>query len=829
MRFYLILCLLLGLTLNGWAQIEVQLPQLIVAKGDTIAVPVTIGDLKGAPIYSYLTTIQFRSQVLTPMSAEPLGTVSQHWTAPITRLDSLGLFKIAAYGAEPLSQAGTLVWLKFVVTGNYGDTTSLKFKKFEFNANNPSDPSAQLKSGFITIKLKPVQVTVTTNIGANTTVLVDGVAYPAPFQATWEAGSRHTLNLTSPQSNGEATRYVFVSWGDGGAQNHTVAPLADITYTATLTTQYRVTVNSQYGTPQGGGWYQAGRDATISVNSPVSQAANSQYVFTRWEGTGTGAYSGTSNPVVVKVNAPLVETARWKKQFNLLVNTNPENLTLISGSGWYDQNATATTGKAPESVGTGANQKQLVTWRLDYKEIAGNPLTITMDTSHVATAWYLDVLQVKVTTNFEKMTQLSVDGQLSTTPVIFNWAKGSTHTLSVPESQQEKDGRRFYFKNWSDGGAREHTLTVTTDSTLTAYLEKQFTLTIASQPTNLPGVAANFWYAAGNSAPVTVPNQVTHQNTNFSFLRWQFLQQWHEENPIVVKMDTAKSLTACYLADLFIHGTLTLQNAALAQMKIFLTGKQQDSTITTATGEFVFQHLPPGDYQLKPALSGLTFEPPTLTFQLAQNQKHWDLKAFDKTPPEIQVLTPNRPDSLLQGQHYVIRWRATDNYQLDSVWVFFSADNGDTWEPLVAGSDTVTSYEWMVPELVSATCLIQITARDIFGNTAVDRSDYCFLIRNASGVDHGPADAVHAFRLHQNYPNPFNPVTGIEFELPRAGWTEILIFNLSGQLVTTLYKGYLTTGFHHFKWHAEPLPSGIYFCQLQSGREKAFRRMVLIK
>ncbi|MCI0515123.1 hypothetical protein L0128_18065, partial [candidate division KSB1 bacterium] len=66
MRFYLILCLLLGLTLNGWAQIEVQLPQLIVAKGDTIAVPVTIGDLKGAPIYSYLTTIQFRSQVLTP-------------------------------------------------------------------------------------------------------------------------------------------------------------------------------------------------------------------------------------------------------------------------------------------------------------------------------------------------------------------------------------------------------------------------------------------------------------------------------------------------------------------------------------------------------------------------------------------------------------------------------------------------------------------------------------------------------------------------------------------------------------------------------------------
>ena len=91
------------------------------------------------------------------------------------------------------------------------------------------------------------EITITTNVGEGTTVIVDGQTRDAPYLVNWEPGAEHTIGISSPQLAGEHKRYVFNNWSDGGEQNHTITVSNDITsYTADLWTQWKplITLNN---------------------------------------------------------------------------------------------------------------------------------------------------------------------------------------------------------------------------------------------------------------------------------------------------------------------------------------------------------------------------------------------------------------------------------------------------------------------------------------------------------------------------------------------------------------------------------------------------------
>ena len=90
------------------------------------------------------------------------------------------------------------------------------------------------------------------------------------------------------------------------------------------------------------------------------------------------------------------------------------------------------------------------------------------------------------------------------------------------------------------------------------------------------------------------------------------------------------------------------------------------------------------------------------------------------------------------------------------------------------------------------------------------------------------------FTLAQNHPNPFNPATTIEFSLPKAGPASLKIFNLRGQLVSTLVAGKMGPGPHHVVWdgtdsHGRKVASGAYFYRLESGKMVQQKKMLLLK
>ncbi|MEW5922870.1 MAG: T9SS type A sorting domain-containing protein [Candidatus Zixiibacteriota bacterium] len=90
------------------------------------------------------------------------------------------------------------------------------------------------------------------------------------------------------------------------------------------------------------------------------------------------------------------------------------------------------------------------------------------------------------------------------------------------------------------------------------------------------------------------------------------------------------------------------------------------------------------------------------------------------------------------------------------------------------------------------------------------------------------------FVLHQNYPNPFNPSTRLTFSLNRETQVNLCIFNILGQKLATLIDESRSAGKYEVDWDGcndagQKMPSGVYFYRIQTERNVAARKMLLMK
>ena len=93
----------------------------------------------------------------------------------------------------------------------------------------------------------------------------------------------------------------------------------------------------------------------------------------------------------------------------------------------------------------------------------------------------------------------------------------------------------------------------------------------------------------------------------------------------------------------------------------------------------------------------------------------------------------------------------------------------------------------------------------------------------------GSVEQPVAFELYQNYPNPFNPTTKISFNLERAGFTTLAVYNILGQKVATVVAKELQAGLHNMSFDASNLTTGVYFYRLESGKNFDVKKMMLLK
>ena len=97
-----------------------------------------------------------------------------------------------------------------------------------------------------------------------------------------------------------------------------------------------------------------------------------------------------------------------------------------------------------------------------------------------------------------------------------------------------------------------------------------------------------------------------------------------------------------------------------------------------------------------------------------------------------------------------------------------------------------------------------------------------------TGIDQQVAPKV--FALFQNYPNPFNPTTMIRFTVENSGPATLVVYNMLGQKVATLFNDIATAGrYQSVRFNATNLASGMYIYRLQSGSKVDVRKLVLTK
>ena len=140
-------------------------------------------------------------------------------------------------------------------------------------------------------------------------------------------------------------------------------------------------------------------------------------------------------------------------------------------------------------------------------------------------------------------------------------------------------------------------------------------------------------------------------------------------------------------------------------------------------------------------------------------------------------------------------------------------------------------FQYMTREGVFFDVMMASSERD----TGVVQPSSVILLVPSSVTGVNQSDLLpERYSLDQNYPNPFNPTTRINFQLPKAGWVSLRVYDILGRQIATLIDGLRPAGIHTAQWdgrneNGEPMPSGIYMYKLGAGSFAVTKKMMLLK
>ena len=98
-----------------------------------------------------------------------------------------------------------------------------------------------------------------------------------------------------------------------------------------------------------------------------------------------------------------------------------------------------------------------------------------------------------------------------------------------------------------------------------------------------------------------------------------------------------------------------------------------------------------------------------------------------------------------------------------------------------------------------------------------------------SSVVNMEVSAPENFELSQNYPNPFNPTTNISYQIPKAGFVSLKVYNIIGNEIATLVNQEKPAGDYKVQFDTHNLASGTYFYKLTAGGVSLYKKMIVIK
>ncbi len=90
------------------------------------------------------------------------------------------------------------------------------------------------------------------------------------------------------------------------------------------------------------------------------------------------------------------------------------------------------------------------------------------------------------------------------------------------------------------------------------------------------------------------------------------------------------------------------------------------------------------------------------------------------------------------------------------------------------------------------------------------------------------------YALHNVYPNPFSRHLVIRYDIPKSSFVSLRIYNIAGQVITTLVNGRVEADYYNVIWDAKndrgkEVGYGVYFLRIDAGSFTKTRKLLLVK
>jgi len=349
--------------------------------------------------------------------------------------------------------------------------------------------------------------------GLSTNVYLDGA-----YNGTLNGGQSHSYTFPTsttthwisvdfyvPNSNGSAgTRYyeADTSWVFNAGGSHVFA------YGA----QYYLSVETGYGVAAGSGWYESGATAHATLNSgELDESPGARHLFTGW-GTDASGTELTSNTITM--DKPKHAVANWKTQFLLTVNSDPQNVTNLLGSGWYDAGSQASFSAPAVSPADLESRLRFDHWSGAYSgQLPAG--TVSMDAPKTVQAHY--IAQYRLAINYEP----------ANVPHSYNetgWydANSNVQLGPVKPTIDLSSVERLRFVGWIQNGKQLPGLSVNLymdhPQELALSYMTQYYVDVRSTYGNVSGSG---WYDKGSTARITAPTTAGFWPFTYTLQDWR--------------------------------------------------------------------------------------------------------------------------------------------------------------------------------------------------------------------------------------------------------------------------------------------------------------------
>jgi hypothetical protein len=253
---------------------------------------------------------------------------------------------------------------------------------------------------------------------------------------------------------------------------------------------------------------------------------------------------------------------------------------------------------------------------------------------------------------------------------------------------------------------------------------------------------------------------------------------------------------------------------------VFINGAQTDNVLAGFNYEMFESGFPPSGWSIVNPDAGLTWEPFTgANGPLFGGTKSARVNCYSYSAT---------------GQMDYLKSKVYNNIDLtDSLkfnWAHAVYSGYTERMQVQVSTNGGTSYPFTIFDKSGATLATAPATTNDFIPTASQWGRFSIAMGSVlTSIHQIGTETPTAYALNQNYPNPFNPVTNISYMIPKNTKVSLKVYDIKGQLISTLFEGNQNEGIYITQFDGSKLASGVYFYKLEAGDFKEVRKMTLLK